>query len=56
MCSSTRGPATIPSLVTWPTMKMATPRLLAICISRLVDSLTWLTLPGAEFKSSRNMV
>ena len=56
MCSSTLGPATTPSFVTWPTTKMAMPRLLAICISMAVDSLTWLTLPGAEETSSRYMV
>ena len=56
MCSSTLGPATTPSLVTCPTTKMAMPWVLAVCISMLVDSRTWLTLPGAEDTSSRYMV
>ena len=56
ICSSTRGPATTPSFVTCPTIKIVTPYPFAICIRRFVDSRTWLTLPGAEEISSRNMV
>ena len=48
MCSSTRGPATVPSLVTCPTMKMEMPLLFASRRKTPVDSRTWETLPGAE--------
>lgn len=56
MCSSSRGPARLPSLVTWPTRKTGVPERLAISISRMADSRTWLTLPGAEVSSALNMV
>ena len=56
ICSSTLGPATTPSLVTWPTINIDIPMLFAICIRTEVDSLTWLTLPGAELISSRYIV
>ena len=46
MCSSIFGPASAPSLVTWPIRKTLTPLLLASCISRSVHSRSWLTLPG----------
>ena len=45
-CSSTRGPAMPPSLVTWPTSTVAIPRLLACRTSAAVTSLTWVTPPG----------
>src|SRR5258708_263500 len=48
MCSSARGPATVPSLVTCPMMKTGTCVPFASCISRSVDSRTWLMLPGAQ--------
>ena len=41
MCSRTLGPATFPSFVTWPTIKIDTPSPLAICIRIFVDSRTW---------------
>ena len=47
MCSNTRGPATTPSFVTCPTIKIAIPKVFANIIRTLVDSLTWDTLPGA---------
>ena len=46
MCSSTRGPAIAPSLVTCPTRSVVTPRSLATRISRAVHARTWPTLPG----------
>ena len=48
MCSRTRGPATVPSFVTWPTIKMEVPMPLASCKNRFVASRTWDTLPGAD--------
>ena len=56
MCSSTLGPATTPSFVTCPTIKMITPSPFAICIRTEVLSLTWDTLPGAEDTASLYMV
>ena len=56
MCSSTRGPAMAPSLVTWPTRKTGQPVVLAKRISRLALSRTWLTEPGEEAMSGRYMV
>ena len=47
ICSSTRGPAIVPSLVTWPTSINADPRSLAKRISSCADARTWLTVPGA---------
>src|SRR5205823_4447663 len=47
-CSSTRGPATEPSLVTWPTRIVATPDSFATRNSRPAASRTWATDPGAE--------
>ena len=41
MCSSTRGPAMPPSLVTWPTRNTAVPVSLAKRTSRAADSRTW---------------
>ena len=48
MCSSTRGPASAPSLVTWPTKTMATPLVLARRVSCAAHSRTCDTEPGAE--------
>ena len=45
-CSSTRGPAIEPSLVTWPTMIVVMLRVLATRISAAATSLTWVTPPG----------
>ena len=56
MCSNTLGPATTPSFVTCPTMKMEIPIPFAICIKTPVDSRTCDTLPGAEETSSLNIV
>ena len=56
MCSKTLGPATTPSFVTWPTIKMEIPIPFAICINTPVDSRTCDTLPGAEETSSLYMV
>ena len=44
-CSSTRGPASAPSLVTWPTSTMATPRRLASTTSCWAHSRTWADRP-----------
>ena len=48
MCSSTRGPASEPSLVTWPTSTMAVPVALAVRVSCAAHSRTCATEPGAE--------
>ena len=52
-CSSTRGPASAPSLVTCPTRKVAMPSPLASSIRRAPHSRTWLTLPGADSRLGR---
>src|SRR5207247_1060386 len=46
--SGTRGPASVPSLVTWPMRKQATPLAFARATSSAADSRTCPTLPGAE--------
>ena len=46
-CSSTRGPAIEPSLVTWPTSSVAMPRALATPMRLPATSRTWVTLPAA---------
>ena len=56
MCSSTRGPASEPSLVTWPTRISPKPRLLASRISSNPEDRTWLTEPGALSMVSSHMV
>ena len=56
MCSSTRGPASVPSLVTWPTSTSAKPRVLASRISSAAQARTWLTVPGAESSASSQTV
>ena len=55
-CSSTRGPARPPSLVTWPTSTTATPRALASCTRRWAHSRTCTTEPGAEASSGSTTV
>ena len=52
MCSSTLGPAMEPSLLTWPMTKTVMPSPLASCISAMVQSFTWLTLPAGESSAS----
>ena len=47
MCSSTRGPASWPSLVTWPTSTTAQPLALAQRVRCAAHSRTCATLPGA---------
>ena len=52
MCSSTRGPAMAPSLVTWPTRMIAVPVCLAWRVSCAAHSRTCATEPGAEVSAS----
>src|SRR5262249_19718118 len=47
-CSSTRGPASAPSLVTWPIRMHAVPLALACAVSSAADSRPCPTLPGAD--------
>ena len=56
ICSSIRGPAIEPSFVTWPTIKMAMPLVLAIFSNSAVVSRTWLTLPATLVISGWVMV
>src|SRR3954449_2677032 len=56
MCSTTRGPAIWPSLVTWPTRMMAAPVLLANRISACAEARTWVTVPGADSTVSVHIV
>ena len=56
MCSSILGPATTPSFVTCPTINIEILSLFASCIRTDVDSLTWLTLPGADAVFSQYIV
>ncbi len=51
MCSSTRGPASAPSLVTWPTRKQAAPFCLLNATSFAADSRTCPIEPAAEASS-----
>lgn len=44
-CSSVRGPAMVPSLVTCPTRMVAMLCFLAVCIRVLVTSFTWFIPP-----------
>ena len=48
MCSSTRGPAIAPSLVTWPTSTVVQPVALATRVRWAAHSRTCATEPGAE--------
>ena len=56
MCSSTRGPASVPSLVTWPTSTIGAPLALAMRVSCAAHSRTWATEPGAEVSCSEYTV
>ena len=56
MCSTTRGPAIWPSLVTWPTRMMVAPDFLANRISACAEARTWVTVPGADSTVSVHMV
>ena len=56
MCSTTRGPAICPSLVTWPTITTAAPLDLAKRISAWLAVRTWVTLPGADSTASLHSV
>src|SRR5947209_1045201 len=56
MCSTTRGPAIWPSLVTWPTRMMAAPVFLANLISACAEARTCVTVPGADSTVSVHMV
>ena len=53
MCSSTRGPAIWPSLVTWPISSSAVPRRLAKRISSCALVRSWVTVPGAARRCRR---
>ena len=55
-CSSTRGPAIAPSLVTWPTSTVVMLRVLATRISAAATSLTWVTPPGTPSMPEAPMV
>ena len=56
MCSSTRGPASAPSLVTWPTSTIVVPLALAVRVSCAAHSRTCATEPGAEVSCSEYRV
>ena len=56
MCSRTLGPATVPSLVTWPTIKKVIPASLARRRRTPVVSLTWETDPAADWTEEEYMV
>ena len=56
MCSSTRGPASEPSLVTWPTSTIDVPSDLAARVSCAAHSRTCATEPGADVNASENTV
>ena len=56
MCSSMRGPAMAPSLVTCPTRNTPHPLSFASRMSCAAHSRTWDTLPGALAMSGRYMV
>ena len=56
MCSSTRGPASEPSLVTWPTRISVIPACFAIRVSCAAHSRTCDTDPGADCNCSEYTV
>jgi hypothetical protein len=56
MCSTTRGPAICPSLVTWPTRITVVPVVLAKRMSDWALPRTWVTVPGADSTVSVHMV
>ena len=51
-----RGPATVPSLVTWPTRATQVRPALATSASRVATSRTWPTLPAGPVRSAEAMV
>ncbi len=55
-CSSERGPAIAPSLVTWPTSTMAMPLDFAAAVSAVVTARTWVTPPTTPSVSPAFMV
>ena len=55
-CSSTRGPARVPSLVTWPTRTVATADVLATDSSCDAHSRTWVTVPAVDPSSGSRTV
>ena len=56
MCSSVRGPAIDPSLVTWPMSTTGVSDVLANAMSREADSRTWLVPPALPVASTVEMV
>ena len=56
MCSTTRGPAIWPSLVTWPTRISGAPERLAKRISACAEPRTCVTVPGADSIALGHMV
>jgi hypothetical protein len=56
MCSSTLGPASVPSLVTWPIITTDTPVCLDRRVSCAAHSRTWATEPGADCSCSEYRV
>ena len=56
MCSSTRGPAIAPSLVTWPTRIITVPVCLAWRVNCAAHSRTCATEPGADVNASEYTV
>ena len=56
MCSTTRGPAIWPSLVTWPTRITAAPVRLAKRISSPAEPRTCVTVPGAASSACVHIV
>ncbi len=55
-CSSDRGPAIAPSLVTWPTRMIAIPVVFAVIVSAVVTARTWVTPPVTPSASVVDMV
>ena len=55
-CSSTRGPAIAPSLVTCPTSTVAMPRSLATAISAAATARTWVTPPAVPSTAGEAIV
>ncbi len=51
-----RGPATEPSLVTWPTRMVDIPRCLATAMRAAATSRTWVTPPGTPSTSPAAIV
>ncbi|SHW28171.1 Uncharacterised protein [Mycobacteroides abscessus subsp. abscessus] len=55
-CSSERGPAMAPSLVTWPTRTIAIPVVLAAMVRAVVTARTCVTPPVTPSASAVDMV